>query len=206
MPSAARSGIRANRMPARPIYGLQMRTLIAGVARALARGRLPLPLRATAQLTWPPQTKPSEAVSGWMRSREQFYQTLAVPNTGMAVTIDIGDANEHPSQEQAGSGPAAGPMGAEQDLRQRRRGQRPALQVDARPGRQDRLSSSTTSTAGWPSATATSSKALPSPETTRSSSGPTPRSSATRWWFPARRSSRRPRSATPGRTIPTAIW
>ena len=43
------------------------------------------------------QTQPSEPVGGWPLEREQFLKTLdTVKNTGMAVTIDIGEANEHP--------------------------------------------------------------------------------------------------------------
>jgi sialate O-acetylesterase len=41
-------------------------------------------------------------VGGWPLIREQFFKTLsAVPNTGMAVTIDIGEANNiHPRNKQ----------------------------------------------------------------------------------------------------------
>ena len=49
-----------------------------------------------------PQTAPSEPVGGWPLVREQFFKTLsAVPNTGMAVTIDIGEAKDiHPHNKQ----------------------------------------------------------------------------------------------------------
>ena len=48
------------------------------------------------------QTQPSESVGGWPLVREQFLKTLdTVPNTGMAVTIDIGEAdNIHPHNKQ----------------------------------------------------------------------------------------------------------
>jgi sialate O-acetylesterase len=47
-----------------------------------------------------PQQKPGEP-GGWAMIREQFFQTLALPNTGMAVTIDVGDAKDiHPKNKQ----------------------------------------------------------------------------------------------------------
>ena len=47
------------------------------------------------------QTQPSEP-SGWVTVREQMMQTLDVPNTGMAVTVDVGQANDiHPKNKQA---------------------------------------------------------------------------------------------------------
>ncbi len=48
-----------------------------------------------------PQEKPVEG--GWADIREAFLKTLtAVPNTGMAVTIDVGDAQDiHPKNKQA---------------------------------------------------------------------------------------------------------
>jgi sialate O-acetylesterase len=47
-----------------------------------------------------PQARPSET-GGWPLIREQFLRTLALANTGMAVTIDIGLAdNIHPTNKQ----------------------------------------------------------------------------------------------------------
>ena len=48
------------------------------------------------------QQQPSEFVGGWPLEREQFLKTLSeVPATGMAVTIDIGDAKDiHPKNKQ----------------------------------------------------------------------------------------------------------
>jgi sialate O-acetylesterase len=44
------------------------------------------------------QTKPSEG--GWAWLREAQLKTLSLPNTGMAVIIDIGDANDiHPADK-----------------------------------------------------------------------------------------------------------
>jgi sialate O-acetylesterase len=41
-----------------------------------------------------PKPEPSE--SGWAATRESQAKTLELPNTGMAVTIDIGDKDVHP--------------------------------------------------------------------------------------------------------------
>jgi sialate O-acetylesterase len=82
------------------LYGLQMRTLIAEWRSLWNQGDFPF-LFVQLPNFREPQEKPSEPVGGWMRTREQFLQTLAVPNTGMAVTIDIGDAKDiHPKNKQ----------------------------------------------------------------------------------------------------------
>ena len=47
------------------------------------------------------KTKPEPAESAWAELREAQSMTLALPNTGMAVIIDIGDAdNIHPKNKQ----------------------------------------------------------------------------------------------------------
>jgi sialate O-acetylesterase len=47
------------------------------------------------------QTEPVET-SGWVVVQEQMLKTLAVPDTGMAVAIDVGEANDiHPRNKQA---------------------------------------------------------------------------------------------------------
>lgn len=47
------------------------------------------------------QPKEEPAASGWAELREAQLQTLRLNNTGMAVTIDIGDANDiHPKNKQ----------------------------------------------------------------------------------------------------------
>ncbi len=47
------------------------------------------------------QTEPVET-GGWVVVQEQMLKTLAVPNTGMAVTVDVGEANDiHPKNKQA---------------------------------------------------------------------------------------------------------
>jgi len=49
-----------------------------------------------------PQTDPNEEIIGWPLCRESFTQVLrSTPNTGMAVTIDIGEADDiHPKNKQ----------------------------------------------------------------------------------------------------------
>jgi len=48
-----------------------------------------------------PQQQPVEN-SGWVTVQEEMLRTLAVPNTGMAITIDVGEAdNIHPKNKQA---------------------------------------------------------------------------------------------------------
>ncbi len=81
-------------------YGVWLRTMI-GQWRALwNEGDFPF-LFVQLPNYMDPQVSPSESVSGQMLSRELFLQTLAVPNTGMAVTIDIGDAKDtHPKNKQ----------------------------------------------------------------------------------------------------------
>ncbi|MEW6356015.1 MAG: sialate O-acetylesterase [Planctomycetota bacterium] len=46
-----------------------------------------------------PKAEPSE--SAWAEIRESFVKTLSVPNTGMAITIDIGEADDiHPKNKE----------------------------------------------------------------------------------------------------------
>jgi sialate O-acetylesterase len=48
-----------------------------------------------------PQELPSEH-TGWVMVREGFLKTLALPNTGMAIAVDVGEAdNIHPKNKQA---------------------------------------------------------------------------------------------------------
>ena len=47
-----------------------------------------------------PQQEPSET-NGWVIVQNEMLNTLKVPNTGMAVTIDVGDAKDiHPKNKQ----------------------------------------------------------------------------------------------------------
>lgn len=74
------------------LYHKQLTQLVTSW-RALWQDELPF---AWVQL--PNFTSPGE---GWPRLREAMLQTLALPKTGMAITIDIGDAkNIHPTHKQ----------------------------------------------------------------------------------------------------------
>jgi len=81
------------------IYGLQLRTMIANWRSLWKQGDFAF-LSVQLPNFMAPQQQPSET-GGWPLIREQFLQTLSVPNTGMAVTIDIGEANDiHPRNKQ----------------------------------------------------------------------------------------------------------
>jgi sialate O-acetylesterase len=74
------------------LYHKQLTQLVTSW-RALWKEELPF---AWVQL--PNYTSPGE---GWPRVREAMLQTLALPKTGMAVTIDLGDAKDiHPKNKQ----------------------------------------------------------------------------------------------------------
>jgi sialate O-acetylesterase len=82
------------------LYGLQMRTMITEWRTLWQQGDFPF-LFVQLPNFMKPQEKPSET-NGWPLIREQFLQTLAVKNTGLAVTIDVGEANDiHPKNKQA---------------------------------------------------------------------------------------------------------
>lgn len=80
-------------------YGLQLRTMIADWRGRWGQGDFPfawvqLPLFHKAQ------AEPVEE-TGWTIVREQMLKTLKVPNTGMAITLDLGEANDiHPKDKQ----------------------------------------------------------------------------------------------------------
>ena len=81
------------------LYGLQLKNMIVNWRNDWKEGdfaflfvQLPNFMAA--------QKNPSET-GGWPILREQMLKTLAVPNTGMAVTIDVGEANDiHPKNKQ----------------------------------------------------------------------------------------------------------
>jgi len=81
------------------LYGLQLRTMIANWRQRWGQGEFPflwvqLPNFRAAQQA-PVET------SGWVIVQEQMRKTLAVPNTGMAITIDVGEADDiHPKNKQ----------------------------------------------------------------------------------------------------------
>lgn len=82
-----------------PIYRTLMETLISDWRARWSQGQFPflyVQLAALNQLALDPNAPAPIAVT-----REAQLQNLSVPNTGMAVTIDIGDAaNVHPKNKQ----------------------------------------------------------------------------------------------------------
>jgi sialate O-acetylesterase len=84
-----------------PIYGIQLAAMIANWRDDWKQGDFPF-LSVQLPNFMGLQTQPSESVGGWPLEREQFLKMLdTVKNTGMAVTIDIGEAdNIHPRNKQ----------------------------------------------------------------------------------------------------------
>ena len=81
------------------LYHDQLKTLIADWRDRWGQGDFPF---AWVQLPnfKQPQEQPDET-SGWVLVQEGMLKTLCVANTGMAVTIDIGEANDiHPRNKQ----------------------------------------------------------------------------------------------------------
>ena len=81
-------------------YGLQLETLIADWRTRFGQGDFPF---FFVQLPnyMKPQQQPSE-FTGWVMVREGMLKTLAVPNTGMAITVDVGEETDiHPKNKQA---------------------------------------------------------------------------------------------------------
>lgn len=80
-------------------YGLQLRLLIEDWRARWGQGDIPF---AWVQLPnyRKPQTEPVEE-SGWVTVREEMAKTLSVPKTGMAITLDVGEAGDiHPKNKQ----------------------------------------------------------------------------------------------------------
>ncbi|MEZ6127617.1 MAG: sialate O-acetylesterase [Planctomycetaceae bacterium] len=81
------------------LYGDQLSTLIKDWRDRWGQGDFPfgwvqLPNYRT------PQTQPAES-SGWVLVQDGMRRTLQIPHTGMAVTIDVGDARDiHPKDKQ----------------------------------------------------------------------------------------------------------
>ena len=105
------------------------------LAPRLGPRRLPLPVRAARELHGPRAKEPGE--SAWAELREAQTRTLAVPHTGMAVAIDIGDGERHPPEEQEGRRRAARAVGARRHVRRAGREERPAVRVGGGRGRGD---------------------------------------------------------------------
>jgi sialate O-acetylesterase len=82
------------------LYGLQLQTMIGDWRTRFGQGDFPfffVQLPNFQRL----QEQPSEH-TGWVMVREGMLKTLAVPNTGMAITVDVGEANDiHPKNKQA---------------------------------------------------------------------------------------------------------
>jgi sialate O-acetylesterase len=73
-------------------YGAELRLLIDDWRSRWAQGDFPM--------AWV-QLPNFNASVGWPMVREQMLRTLAVPHTGMAITIDIGEADDvHPKNKQ----------------------------------------------------------------------------------------------------------
>jgi len=80
-------------------YGLQLEAMIRSWRKDWGQGDFAF-LFVQLPNYMAPQEKPSET-GGWPLIREQFLKSLAVPNTGMAVTIDVGEAGDiHPKNKQ----------------------------------------------------------------------------------------------------------
>ncbi|MBS0662841.1 MAG: sialate O-acetylesterase, partial [Verrucomicrobia bacterium] len=80
------------------LYGLQLPLLIADWRHQWGQARLPF---AWVQLpNFQPKRVDPAAPAKWALVREAMLQTLAIPDTGMAVAIDIGEAgNIHPKNK-----------------------------------------------------------------------------------------------------------
>ena len=92
-------GERNSNGPTAVLYGLQLQTLIADWRSRFDQGEFPFLFVQLPNYT-APQKEPSET-GGWVIVREGMLNTLKTPNTGMAVTVDIGDEkNIHPKNKQ----------------------------------------------------------------------------------------------------------
>ncbi len=104
VPYALRGAIwyqgEANALIGNPsLYGLQLSTMIENWRNDWAQGHFPF---IYVQLpNWrAPQKDPVET-SGWVIVREEMLRTLSLGDTGMVVTIDIGEADDiHPKNKQ----------------------------------------------------------------------------------------------------------
>jgi sialate O-acetylesterase len=82
------------------LYGLQLALLVQDWRARWGQGDFPF---AWVQLpNFHPRQQAPVQESGWVLVREGMLKTLRLPNTGMAITIDVGDANNgHPVNKQA---------------------------------------------------------------------------------------------------------
>ena len=80
------------------LYYHEMRALINGWRRAWAQGDFPFYYVQLANFMG--DTKEPVGGDGWANLRQCQFEALAITNTGMAVTIDIGDAEDiHPKNK-----------------------------------------------------------------------------------------------------------
>ena len=92
-------GERNSRFTGAYLYRYQLPTMIENWRRVWGQGDFPF---LTVQLPdfKAPQTKPVEN-DGWVLVREGMLMSLATPNTGLAVTLGLGNArNIHPKRKQ----------------------------------------------------------------------------------------------------------
>ena len=81
------------------LYGTQLQTMITNWRDEWGQGDFPF-LYVQLPNFKAPQTEPSEN-TGWVMVREGMLKTLSLAGTGMAVTVDIGEAgNIHPKNKQ----------------------------------------------------------------------------------------------------------
>ena len=92
------------------LYQLQLSTMIKDWRARWGQGDFPF---AWVQLPnfHAAQKQPVED-TGWVLVREGMLKTLALPNTGMAITTDIGQADDIHRGEQTGSWQTARDVGA----------------------------------------------------------------------------------------------
>ena len=78
------------------LYGMQLQMLIENWRELWGQGPFPFIWVQLPNFDAPPQW-----ADGWVTVREQMLKSLALENTGMAVTIDVGDADDiHPKNKQ----------------------------------------------------------------------------------------------------------
>ncbi len=93
-------GERNTNLPYKDIYGDQLALLISDWRGRWGQGDFPFLWVQLPNLR--PRVKgPIQATSGWAQVRQGMLEALRVPNTGMAVTIDIGNPKDiHPTNKQ----------------------------------------------------------------------------------------------------------
>jgi len=81
------------------LYGLQLRTMITNWRKVWNQGDFPF-LWVQLPNFKAPQQQPVET-DGWVIVQEEMLKSLALENTGMAVTVDVGEARDiHPKNKQ----------------------------------------------------------------------------------------------------------